>query len=457
MTTQNSGIYNQDIQNCIDQLFSSILFNQSKFDKISAADPSKVELQNSIIKEFQSLRGRDLVYNYISSGRGHGPFTELVDGSVKYDLIGGIGINLLGHSHPLLVKAALESATVDSMMCGNLMPYQESFELSKIILDQVKNSRLKHYWLTCSGSMANDTALKLIWQKKNPAYKIIAFKNNFAGRSVATQEITENEDYRQGMPHFIDVEYVPHFDQNNPEASLNNTLKSLEEVWKKSPNQFSAITFEIVQGEGGFIFGNKEFYKGVCEWAKSKGIYIWVDEVQTFARTRKLFAFQMMELDSYVDIVVVGKSLQSCGLLYTDELNPKPGLIAGTFHGSIPSLKAAKSVIKFLTEGNFYGDEGRMAHLEKQFLNHLKRLAETSCKGKINFYCGVGTMIAFEVGDASKEVTMKFLKKLLENGIVAFNAGKKPVRVRLLIPVTLTDHHINEIFSIIEKTVLETI
>jgi 4-aminobutyrate aminotransferase-like enzyme len=52
---------------------------------------------------------------------------------------------------------------------------------------------------------------------------------------------------------------------------------------------------------------------------------------------------------------------------------------------------------------------------------------------------------------------MKFLKKLLENGVVAFSAGKKPMRVRMLLPITLTDEHIDEIFSLIEKTVLETI
>lgn len=457
MTNHKTGIYDQDIQNCIDQLFSSILFEQSKFNKIKGPDQDKIEIQTQIIQDFQKLRGRDLVYNYISSGRGHGPFTELIDGSVKYDLIGGIGINLLGHSHPIIVKAAIEAATVDTMMCGNLMPYTESYELSKVLLENVKNSNLKHFWLTCSGSMANDTALKLIWQKKNPKFKVIAFKNNFAGRSIATQEVTENEDYRQGMPHYVEVEHVPHFDQTQPQKSLKNTIDALEAVWNKSPDQYCALTFEIVQGEGGFIFGDKAFYKGICEWAKSKGIYVWIDEVQTFGRTTNLFAFQAMELDQYVDIVVVGKSLQACGLLYTSELNPKPGLIAGTFHGSIPALKAAAKTVKFLTEGNFYGENGRIAQIQNQFLTKLKQLAEGSCKGKINFYCGLGTMIAFEVGDASKDITTKFLKRLLENGIVAFNAGKKPVRVRLLLPITLTNQHIDEIFSIIEKTILETI
>jgi 4-aminobutyrate aminotransferase-like enzyme len=457
MTTINNGMRNSDIQNGIDHLFSSILFAQSSINKIKPADEDKKEILSQKLKEFSKNRGRDVVYSYLSSGRGHGPFTELIDGSVKYDLIGGIGINLMGHSHPIIVKSILEAATSDTLMCGNLMPYQESSELSEIMVKSVSKSRLKHFWFTCSGSMANDTALKLIWQKKFPAKKIIAFKNNFAGRSVATQEITENPDYRQDMPQYLDVEFAPHFDQKNPKDSLSKTLSELENIWNKSPGSYAAITFEIIQGEGGFIFGNKEFYKGICEWAKSKNIFVWVDEVQSFARTQELFAYQMMELDQYVDMVVVGKALQACGLLYTEELNPKPGLIAGTFHGSIPSLKAAKNIVQFLTNGHFYGPEGRMAKIEQKFLTKLNHLATTTCKGKINFSCGVGTMIAFEVGDATKDITMKFLKKLLDNGVVAFTAGKKPVRVRLLLPITLTDEHIDEIFSIIEKTALETI
>lgn len=452
-----SGVRSEDIQGHLDHLFSAILINQTKFMGVKGPDENKTEILAERLKKFSAHRGRDVVYQYLSSGRGHGPFTELIDGSIKYDLIGGIGINLLGHSHPLLIKACLEAATVDSLMCGNLMPYQESLELSELLLNVVSKSKLKHFWFTCSGSMANDTALKLIWQKKNPNYKIIAFSNNFAGRSIATQDVTSNEEYRQGMPKTIDVEFAPHFDQKNPGNSLTNTISELEKIWNKAPGQYAAISFEIIQGEGGLVFGTKEFYQGICQWAKSKGIYVWIDEVQSFARTRELFAFQYFELDQYVDVVVVGKALQNCGLLYSEELNPKPGLIAGTFHGSIPSLKAAKAVVKFLTEGPFYGDNGRIKELENKFLTNLKILSEGSCKNKISYYGGLGTMIAFEVGDSTKDVTMKFLKKLLENGVVAFSAGKKPMRVRLLIPITLTDQHIKEIFSIIEKTILETI
>ncbi|MBL6990951.1 MAG: aminotransferase class III-fold pyridoxal phosphate-dependent enzyme [Bacteriovoracaceae bacterium] len=444
-----------DVQNQVDQLFSVILKRQQQVNSLKRPIKGKEKLIEKTLGDYAKFRGRGFFYNYLSSGKGHGPFTELVDGSVKFDLINAIGVNLLGHSHPLYIKAHLEAALSDSIMCGNLLPYQESYKAMGHLLKAVEGSRLKHFWFAGSGSFANDTALKLIWQKKAPAYKIIAFDNCFAGRSVATQNITSNVNYREGMPTSVEVEHVPHYDYRDPVNSLKNTIKAMDEVWQKDPGAYCALEIELIQGEAGFIYGTKEYYEGVFKWAKDKGLYIWVDEVQTFGRTRELFAYQMFGLDKYVDIVTIGKALQACGTFYTEELNPKPGLIAGTFHGSLVSLNAASKIIEYLTGGNFYGDDGRIQELEKQFICKLNHLMQGSCKGIIRYVGGIGTMISFEVADASKEQSIKFLKQLFNNGIIAFSAGKDPVRIRFLLPLCLTDEHINQIFQILEMTLHE--
>lgn len=439
-----------------DQLFSAILLEQQKINKIKGPDPGKEHLIENKLKDFERARGRGFFYNYMSSGKGHGPLTQLIDGSVKYDLINGIGVNLLGHSHPLFIKSNLEAAMSDTIMCGNLLPYEQAYETCQSLVNAVKGkSRLAHFWYAGSGSFSNDTALKLVWQKRAPRYKVLAFTKAFAGRSVAMQDITYNDSYREGMPQTVEVERVPHFDQKDPENALSKTLKALEEAWNKAPDQYAVMTLELIQGEGGFIFGNRDYYVGIFEWAKSKGIPIWVDEVQTFGRTHQLFAFQMFELDQYVDLVTVAKAFQACGVLFTEEMNPKPGLIAGTFHGSLSAIICAQKTLKLLLEGPFYGKGKRIAQIEESFLGRAKELMNGSCKGKITYAGGIGTMIALEVGHSDKDGTNKFLKKLFDNGVIAFSAGSDPVRVRFLLPITLTDEHLNEIFSIIEKTILE--
>jgi 4-aminobutyrate aminotransferase-like enzyme len=66
-------------------------------------------------------------------------------------------------------------------------------------------------------------------------------------------------------------------------------------------------------------------------------------------------------------------------------------------------------------------------------------------------------MLSFEVGDASNDLTNKFMKKLFDNGIITFSAGKEPTRIRFLLPLSLLDEHIQEIFSILEKTINEIV
>ena len=450
-------MYSEKIQEQINKLFTEISTEQQKINGIKPADEDKKNLVEETLRKYQVLRGRNYFFNYLSEGRGHGPFTQLIDGAIKYDLINSIGVNLLGHAHPIYIKAHLEAAMCDTIMCGNLLAYQEPNLAAEELLKAVSKSRLKHFWYSGSGSFANDTALKIIWQKKAPKYKLIAFEKAFAGRSVATQDITFNAAYREGMPRKIEVEYAPHFDQNDPENSINKTIAALDGIWAKDPNGYCALMMELIQGEAGFVYGTPEYYRAVFDWARNKGIYIWVDEVQTFGRTHELFAFQMFGLDQYVDLVTIGKALQACGTLYTEELNPKPGLIAGTFNGSLVGLKAAQKTVRYLLESGYYGDKGRIRELERIFISKLRHLAQTTCKDKIGYIGGVGTMISFEVGDSGKDITNKFLQRLFENGVIGFSAGKDPMRVRFLLPVILKDEHIDEIFDVIERTALDVL
>ena len=64
-------------------------------------------------------------------------------------------------------------------------------------------------------------------------------------------------------------------------------------------------------------------------------------------------------------------------------------------------------------------------------------------------------MISFEVGNSDKASTIKFIQELYKNGIISFMAANSPVSVRFLLPLSLTEDHVQEIFSIIEKTTLD--
>ncbi|TDJ05095.1 MAG: aminotransferase class III-fold pyridoxal phosphate-dependent enzyme [Deltaproteobacteria bacterium] len=451
------GANSKEIRDRVNELFSAILIEQQKFMQVKAPSPEKHDLLQNAVADLQKYRGQEAIYPYISSGRGHGPFTELIDGSIKYDLIGAMGVNLLGHSHPLYIKSHLEAATTDTMMLGNLLPYKSQLNLNRILLDSVKGTNLKHFWFSGSGSMAGDTAIKILWQKTAPKYKIISFTGAFAGRSLGMLNITQEPSYSEGVPKTFEVLTVPHFDYHDPQNSLANTLRELNKIWDKEQDNLSSLVIELVQGEAGFVFGTREFYRGIFEWAKEKGIYIFVDEVQTFARTPELYAFQHFGLESYVDIVTIGKALQTCGTFYSNELNPRPGLLGGTFAGANSSLVAGEKTVRYLLEGNFYGENGRIHRLEKTFTSKLQNLMENELTGKISDVRGIGLMVSFRVGDGSKDLTFRVLNTFFKNGLICYKGGKNPARIRFLIPLSITEDHIEEIFKIIQDSINEVL
>jgi 4-aminobutyrate aminotransferase / (S)-3-amino-2-methylpropionate transaminase / 5-aminovalerate transaminase len=408
------------------------------------------------IKNLGKLKGRDSYFQYLSSGMGSGPFVELMDGSRKLDLINGIGINFFGHSHPALIEELIEGVTSDVMQ-GNLQPGFEAQDILRTVLANVgAKSNLKHGWLFGSGTMANETALKIIRQKKFPATRIFAFSDCFAGRSTAMQEITDNPKYREGQPTYGEVTHLPFYDPSlGIEKSISQTVGRLEEEVRHYPGKYAGMMIELVQGEGGIRYAPREWYIGVFEAAKKAGLAIWADEIQTFGRLEQLFAYQHFDLAEYLDVVTIGKLLQACMTLYTEDMNPKAGLVAGTFTGSAATLRTGRRVVEMLTQNGYYGENGKIAKLSLRFRKGIEALKSGSCRGKIGDVRIIGGMIGFGVFNQTLDDTKAFLMQLFEVGAVAFYAGHDPYLVRCLPSFGVMDEsEVDLALTLIEKTLL---
>lgn len=411
----------------------------------------------STLQAFQKQRGRDLYFPFIASGMGQGPFVELADGSVKYDMITGIGINFFGHNHPALLSELVDGLPSDALQ-GNLQPGVEAAQVIEALLARATpGSRLAHAWLMCSGTMVNEVALKIIRQRRTPATRIFAFKDCFAGRSTAMQEITDNPGYRVGQPTYGEVSYLDYYDAAlGLEASVARTVGQVKEALSRAPDKYAAIMIELVQGEGGFRFAPREFYVRVFEAARQVGLAIWVDEIQTFGRTGELFAFQKFGLREWVDVVTIGKLSHACAVLYTAEYNPKPGLVAGTFSGSSGVLRIARRTLELLTEPGVQGPEGRVECLAAQFERRLNELKEGPCQGQIGEIRVIGGLVGFMPLDGKLESVKQLLFKLFDRGVIAFYCGHGPYLVRMLPPLmAMEPKHVDEVCDLIGQTLQE--
>src|SRR5690606_9615914 len=139
------------------------------------------------------------------------------------------------------------------------------------------------------------------------------------------------------------------------------TLRLLKEHVAKHEGNVGVYSFEPVQAEGGVNVAPREFFLPLLDFCKEKGIHICLDEVQTFACTGQFFAFDTLNIGSYVDVCTIAKTAQNGATFFTEEMNPKPGLIAGTFSGSTPSLRAGLEILEMLDNEGYMGPEGKIA------------------------------------------------------------------------------------------------
>ena len=134
-----------------------------------------------MLDEYGQMRGGNLYFRYLGSGLGNGPYVELADGSVKLDFITGIGVHGFGHSDPRIVEAGIDAALNDTVMHGNLQQGTISYDFMKTMLKAANetNAGLNHCFLTTSGAMANENALKIAFQKHSPATRTLSFEKVF--------------------------------------------------------------------------------------------------------------------------------------------------------------------------------------------------------------------------------------------------------------------------------------
>jgi 4-aminobutyrate aminotransferase-like enzyme len=414
---------------------------KAKSAMLTGAKPPVAELKQSYeeyMKRAADVRGRGLLYPYLGTGIGNGALVELLDGSVKWDMICGIGVHFFGHSDAELIGEAVKGAVDDTLKYGNLQSNFEAYEFCETLLAEAKkNSKLKYSYVATSGAMANENALKVCYQRAQvvngvTAPRVIAFKDCFMGRSVTMSQIGDTAAYRQGLPLSTLVDYMPFY---NPVEA--------ETVGKKK------------------YIGDKDHFKALMECCKAHKIAVWDDEIQTWGRLPRMFAYELFDLGQYVDVFCVGKMTQACVTAFTEEFNPQPGLLSGTFLGEGVSFKVGQRVIERLRDGDYYGSSGRIAKLHEGFVKQVKALAakhpawfpKVPAPHEIpDVAGGIGGMMRFTPFGGNKDKIMKACKMCFEEGVIVFYCGHGPHHVRMLPPLgVFQDKDWPAVFECIER------
>lgn len=446
---------------------------------VKAGNPALKESYEALMKRAADVRGRALLYPYVGSGVGNGALVELADGSVKWDMICGIGVHFFGHSDADLAEAALKSGIDDTVKHGNLQSNFEAYGFAEALLNEAKkHSGLKHAYIATGGAMANENALKVCLQKRfvdnltslagganiktetllancSAQQRVIAFNDCFMGRSITMANVGDNHQGREGMPGAVPVDYMPFWDADEAERMASGPagkkkfidmgVRRLNEYIHRYPGAHACFIFEMIQGEGGFHVGDRDYFKALIDVCKANRIAVWDDEIQTFGRTRNMFAYETFNLGEYVDVFCVGKMTQACATMWTEAFNPKSALLSGTFTGEGLSFRVGQRIVERLRDGGFYGDNGVIARHEAAFKAQTVALinkhpewfpavAELNGGGD-KLVGGTGGMMRFTPFGGNKEKILKACKMCFEEGVILFYCGHGPYHVRMLPPL----------------------
>ena len=384
-------------------------------------------------KEIIELENKHILNTYgrvkVAFTRGRGVYLEDPEGKKYLDFLSGLGVNILGHSHPALV-AAIEKQAKELIHTSNLYYTEPQARLAAELNGYFGPAKV---FFANSGAEANEGALKIALKHMPPEKTgIIAMKKSFHGRTVGALSLTGQEVYHAGFESLL-LKNVAYADYND--------AASLESLFSKNT---AAVIIEAIQGEGGVNPGLPAFLRKARELCDRHGAVMIIDEIQAgMGRTGKFFAFSHYGIEP--DIVTLAKGLAggvpAGAVLIKDEIarSMTKGSHASTFGGNPLAASCSLAVLKTLKDEGLMDNAARMGALIMDAFSVMK--------GKYPFIKdirGKGLMIGIELDiDAAPVV-----EKALGEGLL-INAIKNRV-IRMLPPLVLGEKDAEKGIGIID-------
>lgn len=196
-------------------------------------------------------------------------------------------------------------------------------ELSEMLLDMAPVPMSK-IMLQCSGSEANDTAVKMAWyywagRNQPQRRKFISRLGSYHGSTVATLSLTGNTDYYRsfGLPldGFLKVPGLSFYRNGLPgeteEDFATRQAQELEDlIVKEGPDTIAAFFADPIQGNAGVLPPPKGYFKKVQAILKKYDILFVVDEVVCgFGRTGEMWGTTTCGLEP--DMITCAKGLSA--------------------------------------------------------------------------------------------------------------------------------------------------
>jgi len=357
-------------------------------------------------------------------------------GKKTMDVISGIAVSNIGHSHPEVIKAVHEQ--VDRYM--HLMVYGEVVQAPQVQLAALLSSHLPagldNVYFVNSGSEAVEGALKLA-KRYTGRYEIVSFKNAYHGSTQGALSIIGDEcmknNFRPLIPGGKTIAY--------------NDIASLNEITENT----ACVIIESVQGEGGAIVPDVAYMKALRERCNETGAMLIMDEIQAgCGRTGKLWAFEHFGI--VPDILLLAKALgggmplgafiASKEIMLCLTHHPVLGHIT-TFGGHPVCCAAALANLNVIIREKLWE---QAAIKEQWFRDALKH-------PEIKSISGIGLMLAVKLSDEKR--AQQVIARCLEKGLFTDWFLFAPDCLRLAPALNISREEVEQACSIILEALNE--
>lgn len=348
-----------------------------------------------------------------------GAGTKLWDSEGKeyLDLLAGIAVNILGHAHPAIVRAATTQIGLLSHT-SNLFANGPGLRLAERLQERADTACGAPYKTIFqnSGTEANEGALKLVRRHAHaegmPEGAVVTFENSFHGRTYGGMTLTGQTHYQERFAPLVGQ--VVHVPFNDPEA--------LERVFAQ--HRVAGLFFESIQGEGGVTPLHPDTAAAIRRLTQRNNALLVADEIQTgVGRTGTFFGFEQDHLAP--DAITLAKGLGGGLPIGALLIHPKratlfePGSHGTTFGGNAVAAAAGNAVLDVLETDNLMG---RAKGLGERFMAEIR---EQGCAIGLPAR-GRGLLIGIPLSGPHAPSLVTALRNC---GILVGQAGKSVLRV----------------------------
>ena len=383
-----------------------------------------------------------------------------VEGRRYLDFAGGIAVLNTGHRHPQVMAAVQAQMERYTHTCFQVLAYEPYVALAERLNALAPGDFAKKTLLLTSGAEALENAVKIA-RAYTGRPGIIAFTGGYHGRTMFTLGLTGKvAPYKLGFGPFPGSVFHAQFPNPLHGVSEDAALASAETLFKNDieASQVAAIVIEPVQGEGGFYVAPKSFMQRLRALCDQHGILLVADEVQTGAgRTGTFFAMEQMGVAA--DIVTLAKSLAGgfplSALVGRAEVMdaPGPGGLGGTYAGSPLGCAAALAVLDVFEQQDLLARSRTVGERLRTGLQALA--AKHRAIGDVR---GLGAMLAIELfkdGDVHQpdaDLAKAVVAEAARRGLILLSCGVYGNCIRILVPLTASDAHLDEGVAILGDT-----